>query len=86
MKLYIDRTEIQSYEVDATEQDVWAALKVQDIEPDFPGETLNEVLSRVEGTLPCELALAALVGDTSEEDHSETWSLNDWDDADDNEE
>lgn len=83
MKLYIDLNMIKSYEVEASEADIWAALAAQDVSPDFPGESLAEVLHRTGGTLPGELALAALVGETGEDDHSETWSLTDWSDEDD---
>lgn len=82
MKLYAERSTVESYEVTASETDIWAALLAQDIKPDFPGETLAEVFARTNGTYPYELVLAALVGDASPEDHSETWALDDWDDSD----
>lgn len=80
MKLYVERSESHAYEVTASETDIWAALLAQDIKPDFPGETLAEVFARTNGTYPYELVLAALVGEASEVDHSETWALDDWDD------
>lgn len=80
MKLYVDLTTTRSFELDnVSEADILAALAVQNISYQ-DGETLDEMIERVQGTLPGELAFAALVGDVEPVDHSETWSLIDWDD------